>query len=80
MAVTGLVADATSTVNGSPVLRVPTASLMPVNPVAASISLYFVYYVLQQMGFAFGGTGQLPPWVGAWLPNLFFGAMGLSHH
>ena len=45
--------------------------------VAASLSVYFVYFFLQQLGFAFGLTGQLPPFVGAWLPNLFFAATGL---
>jgi lipopolysaccharide export LptBFGC system permease protein LptF len=45
--------------------------------VAASLSVFFAYFLLQQLGFAFGATGQLPPWVGAWLPNLFFAAAGL---
>jgi lipopolysaccharide export system permease protein len=41
--------------------------------VAASILIFFVYFVLQQMGFAFGEGGRVPAWLGAWLPNLFFG-------
>jgi lipopolysaccharide export LptBFGC system permease protein LptF len=41
--------------------------------VAASIMLFFAYYVLQQLGFAFGEAGRAPAWLGAWLPNLFFG-------
>jgi lipopolysaccharide export system permease protein len=45
--------------------------------VAASISIFFVYYLLQQLGFALGEAGSLPPWLGAWMPNLVFGAAGL---
>jgi lipopolysaccharide export system permease protein len=41
--------------------------------VATSIMLFFAYYVLQQLGFAFGEAGRVPAWLGAWLPNLFFG-------
>ena len=40
--------------------------------VAASILIFFTYYIVQQMGFSFGETGKVPPWLGAWLPNLFF--------
>ena len=45
--------------------------------VAASIFIFFAYFVLQQVGLAFGEAGWLPPWLGAWFPNLFFGAGGL---
>jgi lipopolysaccharide export system permease protein len=45
--------------------------------VAASITIFFVYFLLQQFGFAFGQAGQVPPWLGAWLPNLVFGIAGL---
>ena len=40
--------------------------------VAASILIFFTYYIVQQMGFTFGETGRVAPWLGAWLPNLFF--------
>lgn len=40
--------------------------------VAASILIFFTYYILQQLGFTFGEAGKVPPWLGAWLPNLFF--------
>lgn len=40
--------------------------------VAASILIFFTYFVVQQFGFTFGETGKVPPWLGAWLPNLFF--------
>lgn len=40
--------------------------------VAASIFIFFAYFVLQQVGFSFAETGWLPPWFGAWFPNLFF--------
>ena len=36
----------------------------------------FVYYVLLQIGETYGANGTLPPWVAAWLPNLFFFVVG----
>jgi lipopolysaccharide export LptBFGC system permease protein LptF len=45
--------------------------------VAASIFIFFAYFVLQQVGLTFGETGWLPSWLGAWFPNLFFGIGGL---
>jgi lipopolysaccharide export LptBFGC system permease protein LptF len=32
--------------------------------------------VLQQVSLVFGMNGQLPAWLAAWLPNLFFAALG----
>jgi lipopolysaccharide export system permease protein len=45
--------------------------------VAASIFIFFTYFVLQQVGLTFGETGWMPSWLGAWFPNLFFGIGGL---
>jgi lipopolysaccharide export system permease protein len=45
--------------------------------VAASIFIFFIYFFLQQVGLAFGETGWMPSWLGAWLPNFFFGIGGL---
>jgi lipopolysaccharide export system permease protein len=45
--------------------------------VAASISIFFVYFVLQQVGFAVGEAGRVVPWLAAWLPNLMFAVAGL---
>jgi lipopolysaccharide export system permease protein len=45
--------------------------------VAASILIFFIYFILQQLGFAFGEAGRLPAWFAAWLPNLLFGIAGL---
>jgi lipopolysaccharide export system permease protein len=45
--------------------------------VAASIGIFFTYFVLQQVGLAFGETGWVWPWFGAWFPNLFFTVTGL---
>jgi len=44
--------------------------------VAGSISICFAYFVLQQIGLAFGVAGFLPPWLAGWLPNLVFGGVG----
>jgi lipopolysaccharide export system permease protein len=45
--------------------------------VAASIVIFFAYYILQQVGFAFAEAGRIPPWLGAWTPNLLAAAVGL---
>jgi lipopolysaccharide export system permease protein len=45
--------------------------------VAATIAIFFVYYVLQQTGLTLGESGRIAPWVGAWLPNLFFATIGV---
>jgi lipopolysaccharide export system permease protein len=45
--------------------------------VAASITIFFIYFLLQQFGFAFGEAGRLSPWLAAWLPNMAFGIAGL---
>jgi len=45
--------------------------------VAGSIFICFTYFVIQQVGLALGSGGHLPAWLAAWLPNLFFGALGL---
>jgi lipopolysaccharide export system permease protein len=44
--------------------------------VAASLFIFFVYFVLQQFGFAFGEAGRVVPWLAAWLPNLVFATAG----
>ncbi|MGV3523164.1 MAG: LptF/LptG family permease [Candidatus Sericytochromatia bacterium] len=35
-----------------------------------SLMLIFVYYLLMSIGTALGDGGQVPPWLGAWLPHL----------
>ena len=37
----------------------------------------FAYWMLLSLGFALGRGGALPPFVAAWLPNMFFAATGL---
>jgi len=44
--------------------------------VAASITIFFVYFLLQQFGLAFGEVGRVPAWLAAWLPNLAFSLAG----
>jgi lipopolysaccharide export system permease protein len=46
--------------------------------VASSIFICFGYFVIQQIGLALGSGGYLPAWLAAWLPNLIFGALGLT--
>jgi lipopolysaccharide export system permease protein len=45
--------------------------------VAGSIFICFAYFVLQRVSLAFGSNGTWPAWLAAWLPNFFFGALGL---
>jgi len=45
--------------------------------VASSIFICFGFFVLLQLGLALGAGGKLPAWLGAWLPNLVFGSVGL---
>lgn len=45
--------------------------------VAGSIFICFAFFVLQSVSLALGYGGHLPGWLAAWLPNLFFGALGL---
>jgi lipopolysaccharide export LptBFGC system permease protein LptF len=45
--------------------------------VAGSIFICFAYFIIQQVSLALGSAGHLPAWLAAWLPNMFFGAMGL---
>jgi lipopolysaccharide export system permease protein len=44
--------------------------------VAGSIFICFAFFVLQQVSLAFGINGHLAPWLAAWLPNMFFAALG----
>lgn len=46
--------------------------------VAGSLALAFGFFALQRVGFALGQGGQLPPWLGAWLPNALFAALGIA--
>jgi lipopolysaccharide export system permease protein len=46
--------------------------------VAGSIFICFAFFIMQQVSLAFGSGGYLPAWLAAWLPNLFFGTMGLA--
>jgi lipopolysaccharide export system permease protein len=45
--------------------------------VASSIVICFAYFVVQQVGLALGAGGSVPPWIGAWAPNLVFGFTGV---
>jgi lipopolysaccharide export LptBFGC system permease protein LptF len=44
--------------------------------VASSIVICFTYYVLAQVGLALGAGGYIWPVLAAWMPNLFFAALG----
>jgi lipopolysaccharide export system permease protein len=44
--------------------------------VAGSIAICFTYFILQQIGMTVGMAGEMNPFLAAWLPNLFFAAVG----
>jgi lipopolysaccharide export system permease protein len=46
--------------------------------VAGSIFICFAFFLLQNVGLALGEGGHLPGWLAAWLPNLFFAAVGIT--
>ncbi|HRI14960.1 MAG TPA: LptF/LptG family permease [Verrucomicrobiota bacterium] len=45
--------------------------------VAGSLGLGFLYFVVQRLGFALGQSDLVPGWLGAWLPNVSFGLVGI---
>jgi lipopolysaccharide export system permease protein len=45
--------------------------------VASGIVISFVYFVLLRAGLGLGASGMVSPWIGAWLPNIFFTIVGL---
>jgi len=45
--------------------------------IAGIIFICFTYFVIQKVSLAMGSVGDIPGWLAAWLPNLFFGATGI---
>jgi lipopolysaccharide export system permease protein len=43
-----------------------------------SLVFILVYYILMTVGMVLGEAGSVDPLIGAWLPNLVFGTMGLG--
>ncbi len=46
--------------------------------VAAALAAGFGYWLMLALSMSFGKSGLLPPWLGAWLPNLMFGSLALG--
>ena len=44
-----------------------------------AIAMMAGFYALAQLGLVLGSTGTIPPWLGAWLSNIVFGAIGIRH-
>lgn len=42
-----------------------------------SILVIFAFYLVMFLGMALGQTGQVPPWLGAWAPDLVAGSLAL---
>ena len=42
-----------------------------------SLLFILVYYVLMTVGMVLGEAGTVDPMIGAWLPNIIFGILGL---
>jgi len=45
--------------------------------VAVALAVFFTYYLMLSAAWSFGVSGAYPPKVGMWVPNLFFGLLGL---
>ena len=45
--------------------------------VMAGLVVFIVYYLFMSSAYAFGKSGALPPEIGVWLPNAFFGVLGI---
>ncbi|MBI1178814.1 LptF/LptG family permease [bacterium] len=45
--------------------------------VTAGLAITFAFFVLQRLCLALGTGGYITPWLAAWLPNLFFAALGI---
>ena len=44
---------------------------------AVSLAVIFVYYILLSAGQGFAEQETIPAWLGLWLPNMVFGALGV---
>lgn len=42
-----------------------------------ALIMFFVYYGLISLGFSFGESGTLPPYIGLWIPNVLFLLAGI---
>jgi lipopolysaccharide export system permease protein len=42
-----------------------------------SLVFILVYYILMTVGMVLGEAGTVDPQIGAWLPNIIFGTLGL---
>jgi lipopolysaccharide export system permease protein len=45
--------------------------------VASSILICFIYIIAMRLGLVLGTSGNVPSWLGAWLPNILFAATGI---
>jgi lipopolysaccharide export system permease protein len=45
---------------------------------ATALGVAFVFWWVLSMGQTLGEAGRLPPWIGGWLGNILFGAIGLA--
>jgi lipopolysaccharide export system permease protein len=76
----GLIADIVSPLIVIAIAVPFAVSGVRVNPavgVSKSIGLFFLYYVLSNLGTALATRGLVPPDVAAWLPNVGMAALGL---
>jgi lipopolysaccharide export system permease protein len=61
---------------GAPLAVTPSRSGKSIG-MGLSIVIIFVYYIIMAMGRALGEGGKLTPLLGAWLPNIVIGSIGL---
>ncbi len=58
-------------------LGVQSASLRKSSGFGLGISFFLLYYFLLLLGWSAGETGDFPPVLGMWLPNVIMGAIGI---
>jgi lipopolysaccharide export system permease protein len=46
--------------------------------IALSVVVFFIYYIFNAVGAAFGKNGAISPWLAAWLPNAIMAGTGIA--
>ena len=58
-------------------LGIQSRSAKPSSGLILGIVFFMLYYVLLSFGKVFGETGDLPPVIGMWVPNIVMGSLGM---
>jgi lipopolysaccharide export system permease protein len=58
-------------------LGIQSSSLRRSSGFGLGLSFFFLYYFLLALGWSAGETGDYPPVLGMWLPNVIMGGIGI---